>query len=318
MQPPKQDPKRIQRQTQTPSTKNLPTGLWVIATPIGNLSDLTPRAAQALQEADWLLCEDTRRTSTLLSALGLARAKPNLERLDAHTEARSLSRWIDLLQEGQSLGLVTDAGTPGVSDPGAALVKAARLAGIPVIPMPGVSAVTAFLSACGLTGTSFTFRGFFPRKTSEQKQELEQASASQASNIYLWYESPLRIEKSLSQLALQFPELETAAAKELTKVHEKFFLGSAAEISDQVQQEIAEEGAVGEWCFAVQFPQLSTQANAQEAEAHSEWRRALQCVLSLKASVADAAEVVSQEFGISKRVVYQAGLEISGKFKNKS
>src|SRR4051812_7937426 len=137
--------------------QELPAGLWVVATPIGNLGDLSPRAAQALGEADVILCEDTRRTGTLLAAAGIE-SEARLRRMDAHASEREVARAVGDLRDGKRLALVTDAGTPSISDPGARLVQAAHEAGIQVTPIPGASAPAALLSAAGFTETSFVFR----------------------------------------------------------------------------------------------------------------------------------------------------------------
>lgn len=133
-------------------------GLWVVATPIGNLGDLSPRAREALELADAILCEDTRRTARLAAALGISTP---LERLDAHAGPRAIEKAVKRLEAGESLALVTDAGTPAISDPGAALVAAARDAGVAITPFPGASAVMTLLSVAGFHETPFTFRGFF-------------------------------------------------------------------------------------------------------------------------------------------------------------
>lgn len=287
--------------------QNLPPGLWVVATPIGNLGDLTDRALQALTQAGRILCEDTRRTATLLSALGLA--VPKLERSDAHTQTEgSLSRWIEALQSGERFALVTDAGTPAISDPGSLLVAACQRAGIQVTPIPGASAVMALLSASGFSETAFTFLGFFPRKTTEQKQAFENAAQSLLSRVFVWFESPFRIGEALELLAQDYPNSKVVAAKELTKIYEKFFVGLASEVFLQIQNEIQTEGERGEWCFAVDFGP-STQDGIYEKEA---WFRAVKCCLQAGVSVSITASQVSQEFGIPKKQVYQTALEFAG------
>ena len=209
--------------------QDLPSGLWVIATPIGNLADMAPRALQALEKADLILCEDTRRTAALLSALEIPHFTRRLDRLDAHTESQRLPGWIEALEEGKSLALVTDAGTPGVSDPGAILVEAARKAGVRITPFPGASAVSVLLSVAGFSETSFAFRGFFPRKIKEQEQELELALASKLVRVIIWFESPHRILDTLKVISQQNPEADLVVGKELTKIHEHLFYGVATD-----------------------------------------------------------------------------------------
>jgi 16S rRNA (cytidine1402-2'-O)-methyltransferase len=286
--------------------QDLPSGLWVVATPIGNLGDITPRALQALRNADRILCEDTRRTGVLLSALGITESQGRLERLDAHTHPQKLDEWIEKIQSGESYALVTDAGTPAISDPGSALVAIAREKGVHVTPLPGASAVVTLLSISGFQGAAFTFRGFFPRKRSDQTEELEVASTFSLSQIYVWFESPLRIEESLAVIGELYPDALVLAAKELTKLFERTFSGKAADVATQVKEEVQREGTIGEWCFAVQFPKSSPTET-------SDWIKALRCLLDAGISVSEASKRVSQVFGISKKVAYEASLKISGK-----
>jgi 16S rRNA (cytidine1402-2'-O)-methyltransferase len=285
----------------------LPSGLWVVATPIGNLEDLTPRALRALQEAEIILCEDTRRTSVLLAAVGISASSHKLHRLDAHTGIKKIENYGESLQSGMSIALVTDAGTPSISDPGALLVAEAQKKGVRITPIPGVSAVATLISVSGFHGTSFTFRGFFPRKSEEQKQEIELAATCEASQVFLWFESPHRIVSSLQQVASLVPQVETVVGKELTKLHERLFWGDAASIAIDVKTEVDSEGEVGEWCFAVNFPKR------EKTETAGDWLKALKCVLTSGVSVSDAVKNVSQEFGVSKKMVYEAALEVSGK-----
>lgn len=288
----------------------LPNGLWIVATPIGNLEDFTLRARTALERADAILCEDTRRTSTLLSALQISQGLGRLHRFDLHTERRKLHYWIDFLKEGKSVALVSDAGTPSVSDPGAVLVEQAHHEGISVIPIPGASAVMALLSASGFQSQTFIFRGFFPRKNGEQEKELESLSSMPFASICLWFESPHRIVHSLEVVAKKFPDLRVVVGKELTKVHEKIDSGTSVEVFEKVKKQIEDLGELGEWCFAIEFPE-------QEIKPNSDWIKALNCMIQAQVSPTTAAKLVSQEFGIPKNLVYEAALTVSGKKKTK-
>ncbi|MEO5971249.1 MAG: 16S rRNA (cytidine(1402)-2'-O)-methyltransferase [Bdellovibrionia bacterium] len=293
-------------------------GLWVVATPIGNLADLSPRCRSALEEADWILCEDTRRTLNLLRALGLP-SEGRLKRLDAHTEADVSSYWIDKLLGGAKVALVSDAGTPVVSDPGAVLVARASSAGIRVTPLPGPSAVMTLLAASGFQETAFTFRGFFPRKRAEQVKELEQAfrSAEQVSPIWIWFESPQRIEESLKVLSTYYPSIPTTVGKELTKVFERIFYGTSTSVAEQVSAELQREGSVGEWCFSACFPVKKMEKNPQElvlkdldqteaaVDDNTDWVKAVKCLLTAGISASETARIVSQQFGISKKICYR-------------
>lgn len=286
----------------------LPNGLWIVSTPIGNLEDITPRARWALEQADFVLCEDTRRTAQLLNALQIPNPPSRLKRWDAHQEFKNTSYWIEQLLAGRNLALVTDAGTPAVSDPGAVLVQAALEAQIRVTPFPGASAVLSLLSVSGFSGTSFTFRGFFPRQKSERKEELLKASKSEVSENFFWFESPHRILETLAGIREFSESLQIRVGKELTKLHETVFSGSASEVYLKIEKEIHTEGELGEWCLAIQFPVFNSDENLAPAAT-----KALKCLLDFGISASDAAKKVSQEFGIPKRDCYQAALVLTQK-----
>jgi 16S rRNA (cytidine1402-2'-O)-methyltransferase len=283
-------------------------GLWVVATPIGNLEDLSPRARTVLMEASTVLCEDTRRTARLMSAIG---ASTRLERFDEHSTEGRVKELVERLSEGERIALVTDAGTPAISDPGARLVAAARAVGIPVTPVPGPSAVATLLSVCGFQSTAFVFRGFFPRKSGDQKSELKLAQASELSRIFVWFESPNRVVAALEAVAREVAGARVCAAKELTKLHERFFFGGAREVATAVREEIEREGELGEWSFAVEL-ESRDRSPEQELES-SEWVKALECMRDSRISASEAAERVSQYFGVSKKISYEAALKIYGK-----
>ncbi len=290
--------------------------LFVVATPIGNLEDASPRMRRILEDVDVLLCEDTRRTSQLMLALNLKAKK--FERVDAHVTSAKVSKIIELLSLGQTMALVSDAGTPGVSDPGAHLVEEARKAGIKVTPIPGPSAPIALLSVAGFAETAFTFRGFFPRKEGERTKELqrcENAHRAAVSSVFVWFESPERIGESLAFLATLAPQLQAIAGKELTKLFEKWFSGSLSEVAEQVLQELSQQGARGEWCFALFWKEkdLASFSHDQGEGRGQDWEKALKCVLKVSDSPSQAAKWISQEFGIPKNTVYARALEIAGK-----
>lgn len=205
--------------------------LAIVATPIGNLEDLSPRAVKALAEADVILAEDTRRTRALLTHLGISGKR--LERLDAHVERHAVDRWVTRLEVGEQLALVTDAGTPAVSDPGSALVRAAADEGREVVPIPGPSAVTAALAASGFAGDRFRFFGFLPRKGSGRSSLVEELVATEETAIF--FESPVRAASTLSELAERMPERDAMVARELTKLHEELVRGSLAELAGRTE-----------------------------------------------------------------------------------
>lgn len=291
-----------------------------MATPIGNVADLSPRARKALDEADAILCEDTRRTAQLLSVLGMEGKR--LERLDAHAAPGRLAEIVARLAEGSSFALVSDAGTPAVSDPGSALVALARSEGVRVTPLPGPSAVLTLLSAAGFQETAFAFRGFFPRKPAERSAEMALAIAGARAGwarVLVWFESPERVAGALSDVAAAAPGAFVVAAKELTKLHERIFAGEASEAAAAVEREISREGARGEWCFAIRFPEVSREELGESGAAggasgdSSDWVKALQCLLNSGVAASGAAREVSRAYVVSRKRVYEMALRLSGK-----
>lgn len=206
-----------------------PGRLVVVATPIGNLDDLAPRARSALADADRVLAEDTRRTRQLLTHLGIE-GKP-IERLDAEVEHRgpeARARLVGRLVHGERLVLVSDAGTPVVSDPGAALVRDAAASGIIVEPIPGPSAVTTALMASGLSGERFRFFGFLPRHGKRRREVLSELR--ETSETVVFFEAPSRMAATLRDLETLAPMRQAVIARELSKVHEEMVRGTVAEL----------------------------------------------------------------------------------------
>ena len=191
--------------------------LFVVATPIGNLGDITLRAKETLESCDRIAAEDTRQTKKLLSHLGIG-GKP-VDAIHAHSTERDVARIVEILQGGASVALVTDAGTPIVSDPGDQLVKGAIAAGIRVIPIPGASAALAALVASGHGGAGFRFIGFLPRDGVARHEAISKACATPEAVIL--FESPERTNATLRDLADATPERPAAVARELTKLHEE-------------------------------------------------------------------------------------------------
>ncbi|MGH8080265.1 MAG: 16S rRNA (cytidine(1402)-2'-O)-methyltransferase [Lysobacter sp.] len=210
---------------QTPGT------LHIVATPIGNLGDLTPRALETLRSVAAICAEDTRHTRQLLSHFGLERP---LLALHQHNEEQQAAQLVARLQAGDSLALVSDAGTPLVSDPGYRLVRAARAAGIRVSPVPGACAAIAALSVAGLASDRFSFEGFLPAKTSARRERLNRLAAEP--QTLLFYESSHRIEETLDDMVAVFGEQRPAVlARELTKLFETVLDGSLSELAAKVK-----------------------------------------------------------------------------------
>ncbi len=204
----------------------VPGTLFLVATPIGNLGDLTTRAAETLARVDFIVCEDTRHSGHLLTTLGLK--KPTLS-LPAFAEKARAGPILERLLAGEDAALVTDAGTPAVSDPGEYLVAEAVAAGLRVVPVPGASAVLAALSASGLPTGRFHFLGFLPRHGPERSAMLDEVAGLRASLVL--YESPHRLGETLRELATSLGNRRAAVARELTKLHEEFVRGTLEELA---------------------------------------------------------------------------------------
>ena len=201
--------------------------LAVVGTPIGNLADLSPRAADALRDADLVACEDTRRTAVLLRHAG---SDAPMLALHQHNEAGRAADLVARMRDGARVALVSDAGMPLVSDPGARLVRAALDAGLPVSVVPGPSAVTAALAASGLAGEGgFVFLGFAPRRPAERRRLAERLAGLDVPAV--GFESPRRLPALLAELAAALPDRQVAVCRELTKVHEEVVRGTAAELA---------------------------------------------------------------------------------------
>ena len=208
-----------------------PSTLYLVATPIGNLEDITLRALRVLKECDVVAAEDTRHSGQLLKHFGLS--KPLLSYFQFN-EAKRSEEIIGRLRRGEKVALVTDAGSPGISDPGQRVVKAAIAAGLRVEAVPGACALVAGLTASGLPADEFHFIGFLPHKSGQRRNKLESLKAFDGTLVL--YESPYRIEKLLGELNEVFPERDLVLARELTKKFEEFLRGKAAELLEVTKQ----------------------------------------------------------------------------------
>jgi len=205
-------------------------GLYLVATPIGNLGDITLRALEVLKQADLIACEDTRQTQKLLNHFSIATPTVSYHQ---HNERDRAAELIASLKNGSSIAVVSDAGMPGISDPGSWLVEAAVAAGIPVIPIPGANAALSALVASGLSTEQFHFLGFLPEKAGARRTRLEDLAAHprDSAETLIFYEAPHRIADTLADLESVFgPSLRVVAARELTKLHEEFLRGPVAEV----------------------------------------------------------------------------------------
>jgi 16S rRNA (cytidine1402-2'-O)-methyltransferase len=206
-----------------------PGTLYLVATPIGNREDITLRALRVLRECDVVAAEDTRHSGQLLKHFGIS--KPLLSYFQFN-EARRSEEIIERLRRGERVALVTDAGSPGISDPGERVVQAALAAGLRVEPVPGPCALVAALTASGLATDEFHFVGFLPHKSGQRRRELERLKPFTGTLVF--YESPYRVEKLLNELVAVYPERRVALARELTKKFEEFLWGTPAELLAQL------------------------------------------------------------------------------------
>ena len=227
--------------------------LIIVGTPIGNLGDLSPRAVEAFRAADAVCCEDTRVTGKLLSAAGVSRP---LIRCDENVIAGRAPSLVDRMLAGETLAFASDAGMPGVSDPGQVLVDAAREAGVPVEVVPGPVACVTALVASGIPCDHFFFEGFLPRKAGERVRRLQQLMT--VPGALLFYESPHRVATTLESVASVFPTRVAALCRELTKLHEEVLRAPAPELASQVAARI--EAGRGDCVVVVAPPSAEEQA----------------------------------------------------------
>jgi 16S rRNA (cytidine1402-2'-O)-methyltransferase len=221
-----------------PAASTLAPGLYVVATPIGNLEDITLRALRVLREADLIACEDTRHTQKLLNHFEI---KTPTRSYHEHNESARAQELIARIQKGERIALVSDAGMPGISDPGEQVIRAALESGLSVVVVPGASALLTGLVASGLPTESFRFIGFLPPRSGERRSTLE--TLRDAGETLVFYEAPHRIRETLADLQAAFgPERRIALARELTKIHEEFLRGSVAQVSAEIASRAVKKG----------------------------------------------------------------------------
>lgn len=275
--------------------------LFIVATPIGNLGDITLRAIETLRQCDRVAAEDTRRSRALLQHLGIS-GKP-VDSLHAHSSARDVDALVSHLEAGENVAFVTDAGTPAVSDPGSALVRAALERGVRVVPIPGPSAVLAALVGSGLVSdVGFRFMGFLPREGPPRREAL--LCIADTPEPVVVFEAKGRVQRSLRDLADATPDREACVARELTKVHEEFVRGSLRELAELEREWIGEVAIV----LGRHEPQdrlAATTDDDLDARIDQE--------LAAGARAKEIAERLSAWSGRSKRDVYQRVLDRRGK-----
>jgi 16S rRNA (cytidine1402-2'-O)-methyltransferase len=268
-----------------------PGTLYVVATPIGNLEDLTLRALRILREADLVACEDTRRTGALLRAHGV---KTPTTSYFEHNERRKGVRILEVLRSGRSVALVSDAGTPGVSDPGFRLVRDARSEGLPVVPVPGPSAAIAALSVSGLPTDRFLFVGFLPARPGPRRGALEELAGFPSTLVF--YESPVRVAEALLDMSSILGDREAFLCREATKVHEEYLRGRLLELRDRL---LARGTAKGEIVLVVAGAPEAGQASAGDPVA------LYRLVAALGRTRREAVKEVARRLRLPAREVYR-------------
>lgn len=277
--------------------------LVVCPTPLGNLGDMTQRALDALRDADAVCAEDTRVTGRLLAAFGISK---RLERLDEATLAQRADDIVQRVLEGQVIAYCSDAGMPGVSDPGMRLVRACRRAGARVEVLPGGTAMATAYVASGCDNPRFYFGGFFPRKDGERRSMLEGLRSLDAALVF--YESPNRLAGALAALAEAFPQREAAVCRELTKLHEEVLRAPLPDLRDEFARRVAEGGVKGEIVLVVDGPSEGERA-AERSDAADAARERIVELLGRGMRAKEAACVAAQECGVSRNDAYRIALE---------
>ncbi len=277
--------------------------LYLVATPIGNLADVTLRALDVLRQADYLAVEDTRRSRILLSHYGI---KAKLVAYHRHNRSKAGAKLLELLRDGASVALITDGGTPVVSDPGMELVTEALEAGVQVIPIPGASAPTAALSIAGFPSVPFLFEGFLPSKAGQRRKRLEELSWTPYTLVL--FEAPHRLVDTLSDIADLFGDRPMVLAREMTKIHETFLRGSAQDILQRLDQEAIR----GEITLIIR---------GFEGEPTPSLSIGEELKLLLEETGKPMGELVKQvaaSRGIPKRIVYEEGLRLKRELEDDS
>lgn len=270
-------------------------GLYLVATPIGNMGDITYRAVEVLGVADVVACEDTRVTGKLMTRLGLDRP---MMPYHEHNAERARPELIERLKQGQIVALVSDAGTPLISDPGYRLVKACVAEGLTVTALPGASAVITALQLSGLPNDRFLFAGFLPTKAAARRKALREVAKVPATIMF--YESPNRLGESLADMAAILGAREAAVARELTKLHEEVARGDLFALANRY----ADNPPKGEVVVVVAPPSDSLPPDEEELD------QRLRAAVDAGASIKDAAALIAAETGFPRRDIYARALRL--------
>ena len=282
--------------------------LFIVATPIGNARDMSPRGTDILERVDVIAAEDTRRSMVLLNKLGIRNKLASNHKFNEHGKARY---FIDLMKAGQSVAVITDAGTPCISDPGNELIKSAVDEGIKVVGVPGPCAAVTALSVSGFDLSAFVFRGFFPRENADRARLLGQMRRG-AVRTQVFYESPKRVMDAVEYLLREAPACRICLCNDLTKLHEAAFRGTPAEVRDQLLAKGAYEK--GEFCLVVELPE----AMLEQKQEHVVSAEALlvDAMVRLDCRPKDAIKAVLADEAntYSKNELYAASLRLKDLF----
>jgi 16S rRNA (cytidine1402-2'-O)-methyltransferase len=280
-------------------------GLYLVATPIGNLGDITLRALEVLRAVDRIACEDTRQTQKLLNHFEIEKKTVSCHE---HNERSRAAELIQDIEAGMAIALVSDAGTPGVSDPGSWLVREAVAAGVPVFPIPGANAAVSALIASGLPADEFEFLGFLPEKAGARRTKLENLAAllHETARTLIFYEAPHRLLDTLADFESVFgPDLHAVVARELTKIHEEFLRGTVSEI----RRELAARDRIrGEITLLIELPAPSASPTGTSGAANAHETIATRVAHLISEAGIDEKEALkrlARELGRSKSEVYR-------------
>ena len=279
--------------------------LYVVATPIGNLKDMTQRAIDTLKEVDYILCEDTRTSLKLLNHFDIKNKLVSYHKFNENERVNSI---VKDLKSGINIAVISDAGTPCINDPGEVIVKRAREESIPVFGIGGISAVITALSISGLDTSSFTYYGFFPRELKEQKKLINNIKESDI-KTYVFYESPKRIIKTLELLEKELPNIKVSICKELTKLYEKNYYGNITRVLEKLKSD--EKATVGEYTFIIEKESIDKK---EEVDLTIE-SQLIDLMVKNNISLKEAIDLLSKSTSnLSKKEIYNASLNLKDMF----
>lgn len=274
--------------------------LYVVATPIGNLNDMTKRAIDTLTNVDIILCEDTRHSLKLLNHYEIKNKLISYHKFNEKERTQSI---INYLKEGKQIAIITDAGTPCISDPGYILIKEARLNNINIIPIGGISALITALSVSGLKSDNFTFYGFFPREQKDKKELIKNMKDSDI-NTFIFYESPNRIIKTIEYLEQELENVSISVSSDLTKLHEKNYYGSISDVLKQLKEN--ENVTKGEYTFIIE---MNNEREQEEVNLSIE-AQLIDIVVKKNITLKEAINVLNEKSNYKKKDIYNACLNM--------